>query len=171
MTLCPHQLPVRVGEPFTLDQCRPCWIAAGGDPSVRVEGIKPCVPSDRDIAAASVPTPPTLRPCSERHPSHEHRPDCPMCQRWENDPELRKWWNEQREYHISQQKRLLPPPCKFRGKLIPLTERYKLNLGTLKDFYPCSKGFGENGIVCPCSGCNVFCVGYELPDDISTIED
>ena len=28
---CTHGNPVRPGEPFTLDQCRVCWLAAGGD--------------------------------------------------------------------------------------------------------------------------------------------
>lgn len=37
---CPHGNPVRAGEPFTLDQCRICWLRAGGVPSAPVRPAK-----------------------------------------------------------------------------------------------------------------------------------
>lgn len=55
-------------------------------------------------------------------------------------------------------------PCKFQGPLIPLRDRAKYNLGTLRDYHPCGRGFGDAGIVAPCCGCNPACAGYELPD-------
>lgn len=59
-----------------------------------------------------------------------------------------------------------PEPCIFRGKIVPLSERYKLGLGTLKDYYPCAKGFGTNGYVCPCRGCGPLCTGYKNHKDV-----
>jgi hypothetical protein len=34
--LCEHGSPVRPGKPFTLDQCRVCWINSGGDRTKKV---------------------------------------------------------------------------------------------------------------------------------------
>jgi len=42
--ICEHGNPVRPGEPFTLDQCRICWLKAGGRPG---EGVLPPSPSVR----------------------------------------------------------------------------------------------------------------------------
>jgi hypothetical protein len=56
---CEHRLPVRPGTPFTMDQCRPCWIDAGGDHRAPVAGVtdKPPAPS-----RAARPAPPPVGP-------------------------------------------------------------------------------------------------------------
>lgn len=43
---CEHGNPVRPGDPFTPDQCRACWLIAGGRPGFRPKRVKvilPCV--------------------------------------------------------------------------------------------------------------------------------
>ncbi len=57
-------------------------------------------------------------------------------------------------------------PCRYRGPLVPLENRYKLNLGVLRNWYPCKKGHGINGYVCPCEGCTPHCSDYLASEDV-----
>lgn len=106
------------------------------------------------------------RPCHNRHPSRIHHPECPICIRWETDESFREGWEA-----YTAETGIKEIPCKYRGPLVPLPERIKYNLGTVRDWYPCAKGFGENGFVCPCRGCGSLCTGYDVPDNPSMIED
>jgi hypothetical protein len=65
----PHGNPVRPCEPFTLDQCRSCWLEAGGDAGTAVAGVPhgvivparavrrslPCVYLGREVERTNCP--------------------------------------------------------------------------------------------------------------------
>lgn len=100
------------------------------------------------------------RPCVNDHlPSPE---TCRICwwlaQPTEEGQRHRNFWGPDDSVAM------IKPPCVSRGALVPLTERYKYNLGTLRDWYTCKKGYGSTGpgsIFCsPCQGCNPNCFGY-----------
>jgi hypothetical protein len=99
------------------------------------------------------------RPCLYRHPGVEKLDGCMVCQRWEADEAFRQRWEE---YIFANDGKEVP--CWHRGPLVPLSERSKLGLTLLKEWYPCKLGFGRAGYVCPCGGCNSRCVSYTLAD-------
>ena len=110
------------------------------------------------------------RPCRSQHVQRD--PTCEMCHILAQDTPLghayRAFWQE----GVTDGGE--PPPaesvitCKFRGELVPLPERRKSNLGTLRDFFPCGRGFGENGFVNSCVICNPACPGFTFPDSVGT---
>ncbi len=112
------------------------------------------------------------RPCYRRHPNSESLPDCQTCLRWDQDPSFRERWAEYVKHMTEQGKDPIDSvACEHRGDKVPLEQRYKFNLGVLKEWYFCNLGFGENGFVCPCGGCNPMCVGYVFPKAGLTVED
>src|SRR5262245_36730594 len=107
------------------------------------------------------------RPCQIRHSEVVHDPNCGSCVKWETDTKFREVWEKFME---EERHRLMDVPCIHRGPVVPLIDRDRLELDTIRDWYLCGLGFGKNGIVCPCQGCTPLCRGYELPDDPSSIE-
>lgn len=110
------------------------------------------------------------RPCHARHPSVESHPDCESCKVWENSPDFQEQWKEYVRVMTERGKQAQEIPCRHRGDLVPLTERVKHGLGTQKEWFKCGLGFGQNGFVCPCQGCNSMCIGYVIPDNLTTLD-
>lgn len=109
--ICKHGVPLRWPSQYSIDQCRACWIDAGGDYRAPIVPFE--VPCTIVLPYAEFPT----------------------------------------------------AVCAHRGERLPTEQVVKLELNLLREWYPCAKGHGQNGYICPCQGCGPTCKDYLIPVD------